>query len=438
MTTLQDLKLSQIKPHKLNPRRELGDLTELAASIAEKGIVQPIVVAPGGAADSYTLLFGHRRHAAAKLAKCKTVPCILREDLTDPKAQLEVMLIENLQRSDLSPMEEAEAYQQLLTFPGYTQKRIVEATGRTAATVRARLKLAKLPAPAQAKVHAGQISIHDAGVMVEFADEPETFRKLESAIGTNNFGYYVQRAKEDRSREKLNAKTRAELEAAEVRIVDAPTWQTEHVRLEPEEVEDHRSCPGFAAYLTYSGSASYICDQPGLHPSDDDEDDELPVNDQEYRATMAALEADAQSRREHLGRTLRDADESLALDILRGRVGKAAKTVPWLADVFGLRNDSNVPAAVTRKVHDLDLIQLTVVLDLIQHDNDERSLERSSGWGDQYSDYTAKWRTRLTETYGYEWTEHELQMIAAAEAKRTPAEPTRVDTYGDDQAGAGE
>lgn len=152
--TLQDLKPAQIKPHKNNPRRVVGDLDELAASIGEQGILEPLIVAPNGTGDTYVLIAGHRRLAAAKQAKAKTVPCLVRDDLTDPAVQLEAMLVENLQRADLTAVEEAQAYQQLLEFPGYTQPRIAKTTGRAIGTVRARLKLAQLPKPALSCSHA--------------------------------------------------------------------------------------------------------------------------------------------------------------------------------------------------------------------------------------------------------------------------------------------
>ena len=108
---LQNIPLNLIDPHPHNPRRQLGDLTELADSIRAQGVRQNLLVVPSdlqgdGTWARYTAVIGHRRLAAAKLAGLTEVPAVVDEGLS-PADQLELMLVENVQRSDLSPEEEA-------------------------------------------------------------------------------------------------------------------------------------------------------------------------------------------------------------------------------------------------------------------------------------------------------------------------------------------
>lgn len=429
-TTLQELKLSQIKPHKLNPRRAVGDVTELAASIAEQGIVEPLVVAPNGAEDTYVLLAGHRRLAAAKVAKAKTVPCLVRDDLTDPKKQLELMLVENLQRSDLTPIEEAEAYQQLLEFPGYTQKRIADTTGRAVATVRQRLKMAALPKPAITKIHEGQISLGEAAALVDFADDKKRYKQLEDAAGSDRFPYVLERLKADRARDRKRERTLKELSDAGVRVVEQPLWSVPHVQMSRDEIEGHRECEGFAAYLDWNLRPVYICDKPDLHG---DERERAAAERRRQEQNEAAEMKDrlaeaAVTRRSYLAQFLDNATiGGIALDVLRQHVLKKAASCHWLGDVLGYEASDGKERTV--RIGELDLDQLAVVVDLLNFDYEEKALEGEFGWGGD--SYAGKWRTRLTDVYGYTWSEQEQAAIDRAEAKR--AERSAAQAAPDDE-----
>lgn len=193
-TTFVELDIDEIHTHDLNPRKAVGDITDLAASIKVHGVLEPLVVAPNG--NGYQLITGHRRLAAAGKAGLSAVPALVRADLdTEPK-QLEAMLIENTQRVDLTPAEEATAYAQLVAFPGYTPAKAAKATGRSLKTVKSRLAIATLPEAAFAQIHDGQISLHDAEVIAEFTGTSQ-FDVVVAAAGLPNFGWTVQRARED-------------------------------------------------------------------------------------------------------------------------------------------------------------------------------------------------------------------------------------------------
>lgn len=112
-TQIEFVPVDLIDPHPHNPRRDLGDLTELAESIKSQGIRQNLLLVPQhdqrdvSHTGRYTAVIGHRRLAAAQLAQLEDVPCVIDEQLTEAQ-QIELMLLENIQRNDLSPMEEAE------------------------------------------------------------------------------------------------------------------------------------------------------------------------------------------------------------------------------------------------------------------------------------------------------------------------------------------
>jgi ParB family chromosome partitioning protein len=449
-TVLLELKPSQIKPHKTNVRRSIGDVDELAASITEKGLLEPLIVAPddaiyldadGTGSGSFTLIAGHRRLAAGKKAKLKTLPCIVRADLAqDPKGQIEMMLVENLQRTDLSAVEEAEAYQLLLTFPGYTQARIAEKTGRAIATVRSRLKLAGLPKSALAKIHAGQIPLMHADAILAVKDEAAV-KRLVAVAGTEQFPRVHQeiqrRLKAQAAADRLTKK----LEGQGVPLIERPVYGGETRYLYGKAIEEHRDCPAFAAYISkndYSGTATaeYVCTKPALHDKAEDGAAVAAGVDEQLEAQHEALKGATAVRRAWLrDHVLADPNEGVALDVARQMVHAKIGGEIWSTTVkelvaelltVGLEDKKARAAAIDK----LDLRQCVVLLDLVSYADGERSLSSPSGWADKGG--TAKtWRARLTGVYGYTWSETEQQVLDARAAERE-AERARQDTGADD------
>ena len=142
MADLRYLPVSSIDPNPFQPRRRMAGLEELANSIREKGLLEPVMVRPAG--DRWQLLHGERRWRAAQMAGLKEIPAIVRE-ATDAEAR-EIALLENLQRHDLTPMEEAEAFR-ALQDAGWTQERIAQLVGKTQSYVAHKLRLLRMPAP---------------------------------------------------------------------------------------------------------------------------------------------------------------------------------------------------------------------------------------------------------------------------------------------------
>jgi len=177
---LVDVAITDITPAADNPRRHLGDLTELAASIKAVGIVQPLVVTGNADDATWTLVAGHRRLAAAKKAGLEYVPCVVRPQLDDA-ARTELMVIENLQRTDLTAIEEAGAFQALVDL-GWSQRQIATRVGRNQSHISKRLTLTKLPDTAVEALDAGRLTV-DAAVELTKLDV-KTQEKLLGKGGT--------------------------------------------------------------------------------------------------------------------------------------------------------------------------------------------------------------------------------------------------------------
>jgi len=152
--------ISRVRPHPANIRSDLGDLTELAASVKALGILQPIVVEPHPSAPgAFQVLAGHRRLAAAGCARLEQIPITIRFAARGEPEEL--MLVENCQRRDLGPMEKAGAMG-ALRGKGHTAARIAQRTGLAASTVSYYLSLLDLDAASQEKIRAGHLAAADA------------------------------------------------------------------------------------------------------------------------------------------------------------------------------------------------------------------------------------------------------------------------------------
>jgi len=153
------------------PRREdfSGDqLEELANSIREKGVMQPLLVRPGGQPNLYEIIAGERRWRAAQKAGLHDVPVIVRE--VDDKEALELAIIENVQRVDLNPIEEAQGYGQLIEQFAYTQQDLADVIGKSRSHVANMMRLTKLPEEVQALIASGELSAGHARALIGVPD----------------------------------------------------------------------------------------------------------------------------------------------------------------------------------------------------------------------------------------------------------------------------
>ncbi|AXO68446.1 Chromosome-partitioning protein ParB [Rhizobium rhizogenes] len=162
-----------------NPRRHFdeNELQDLAASIRQHGIVQPVVVRTVGV-NRYEIIAGERRWRAAQLAGFTDVPVIVRD--VDDRTALELAIVENVQRSDLNPLEEAMGYEQLIAEHGYTQNDLGEIIGKSRSHVANSLRLLKLPDPVRDMLADGSLSAGHARALVSTSDPASLARTIVS------------------------------------------------------------------------------------------------------------------------------------------------------------------------------------------------------------------------------------------------------------------
>ncbi|ODU43368.1 ParB/RepB/Spo0J family partition protein [uncultured Aquimonas sp.] len=174
---LRELPIESLQPGKYQPRSHMDRerLQELADSIRAQGLIQPIIVRPI-ARDRYEIIAGERRWRAAQLAELREVPCVVRE--SDDHAALAMALIENIQREDLNPLEEALALQRLIDEFQLTHQQTAEAVGRSRAAVSNLLRLLELPEPIRKLVEARRIEMGHARALLTLpADKAEALAR---------------------------------------------------------------------------------------------------------------------------------------------------------------------------------------------------------------------------------------------------------------------
>ncbi|MFZ5816195.1 MAG: ParB/RepB/Spo0J family partition protein [Bacillota bacterium] len=189
--SIMEIEISQVKPNPNQPRKEFDQvrLEELAASVKEHGIVQPIVVRQKG--DGYEIVAGERRWRAAKMAGLKKVPALVRE--FSEAETMEIALIENLQREDLNPLEEAEAYRVLMETFKLTQEQLADRLGKSRPQIANTLRLLQLSEAARQQVRSGRLSMGHAKVLLGVADRR---RQEELALRAVEEGLSVRQVEE--------------------------------------------------------------------------------------------------------------------------------------------------------------------------------------------------------------------------------------------------
>lgn len=223
---ITNILVKDLFPHPDNPRKDLGDLTELADSIKQTGLHQNLTAIPGHfltkeewidackaegvskasastsfdphgswVPDGYTIIIGHRRAAAAKLAGLEALPCVITE--MDEKEQLQTMMVENMQRSDLTIVEQAQGFQMMMDL-GDTVDEIAEKSGFSKTTVRRRIKLMELDADKLRKAEKRGATLSDY-MELEKLEDPAVKNKVLDAVGTANFNSVLKDAMQEQA-----------------------------------------------------------------------------------------------------------------------------------------------------------------------------------------------------------------------------------------------
>ena len=184
---------SLIDPHPDNPRKNIGDVTDLAASIKANGLLSPLNVVPNG--ERFRVIAGHRRLAACKQAGTGAVPCFVLD--LDPLQQLEAMVTENCQREQLTVLEESDAIQGMLDL-GATTASVAHQLGRSSDYVRDRAKAASIDNEVRAtRDDFSQLTIGQLVAIARYDGRPDLQKKLAQAAGTSNFDYTLSRIERD-------------------------------------------------------------------------------------------------------------------------------------------------------------------------------------------------------------------------------------------------
>lgn len=178
----QRVPVERLFPNPDQPRRAFDEtaLAELAASIREKGVIQPLIVRPRG--DDYEIVAGERRWRAAQRAQVHDVPVLVRE-FSDTEV-LEIAIIENIQRADLNPVEEAAGYKALMERFGHTQEKLAAAMGKSRSHIANLLRLLNLPDDVQAMLRDGRLSAGHARALIT-ADDPSALARKVLNEGLN-------------------------------------------------------------------------------------------------------------------------------------------------------------------------------------------------------------------------------------------------------------
>jgi len=342
-----EVPLEQIEDDAGNVRAKLRDLDGLAASIKAVGVLEPCLVEVIGP-DRYRLIAGHRRRAAAALAGLTTIPCLEHTGDLAATGRVGVQLVENLQRDDLTPLEEARGYQALVDA-GETQRAIAARVGRNQSHISKRLRLLTLPKKAAAAIDAGEITVEDGLALSELADHPEhvseAMARYAQAVREDGGPYpgLMTECVADEVRaleyEAKRAATFEELTAAGIRVINWPArgragpWPTGYRRMDLSHLWPGHKTPTkarvqkgghLAAAVDSHGTPLYLCTDPGRYETTPKASTPAAGGDKREQAAQAAAaetrainkrrRAESKARLAVAGRFVRNAADGEELD----------------------------------------------------------------------------------------------------------------------------
>ena len=264
--------LAQLQPADDNLRGKVGDVAELARSIAGIGVIEPLLVTPlAGEPDRFMIVAGHRRHAAAARAGLDALPCIVRE-MTDAE-RIEVMLVENLQRDGIPVLAEATGYFRLVGEHAYTIRRLAKQVGRSERHVRSRLALLELPAAGQDALERNELTVGQAEALLAAKDRPEVVEAIltEPEWRRQDMERAVADALRRAEHEDRRAGLVAELEAAGTRVVEPEGHRPKgYVRLSDigldEAAHQGEACHAAVVDMGYAGPVAIaVCTDRRRH-----------------------------------------------------------------------------------------------------------------------------------------------------------------------------
>ncbi len=236
------LGLDTIFPNPKQPRKRFSNesLEELANSIKEQGIIQPLLVRPNSDGEGYELVAGERRYRAAKIAGLTEVPVFIRE--LDDAAVMAAALIENIQRENLSPMEEANALNSLREECGITQEELATRLGKSRSAIANSLRLLQLSASAQEDVQSGSITAGHARALLSLAPDLDAQEALRIAIAEHELSVRDTEAAAQSYKDKgtfpWSAESELQVESTEEATTSEPKQSKAKSRTKPEYLQE--------------------------------------------------------------------------------------------------------------------------------------------------------------------------------------------------------
>ena len=215
----REIALTEIKPNRYQPRREFNpeELAELQASIKSTGLLQPITVRPAGP-DRYELIAGERRLRAVTGLGWAKIPAVVKD--IDDRTALTLALVENLQRSDLNPLEEAEGYQRLLDEFAMTQQQVADMVGKDRSTVANILRILALPASVRRMVAESQLTLGHARALLSFPDERSITTAARDIVARQLTVRDVERMAREEGKKPAKPASSVDARPAEVRRIE--------------------------------------------------------------------------------------------------------------------------------------------------------------------------------------------------------------------------
>lgn len=298
MAEIKYIPVSKLWRHPDNPRKDLGDVTELAESIKVNGVLQNLTVVPligeitkKWDGESYRVIIGHRRLAAAKLAGLEELPCVVVE--MSEREQLSTMLTENMQRSDLTVYEQAQGFQMMLDM-GDTVEDIAEKSGFSATTVRRRVKLLELDKDKFKKSEERGVSLFEY-MELDKLKSPERKNEMLDYIGTENFKYKLKQAINDEAAEARKALWVEQLSTFATQITDKTGYKRVNSFYTNGEVkvdrpEDADTIEYFFFVETWGYIVLMVKDEPTtLTPEEEAKEHEEQLKQERKDAAVKAL-----------------------------------------------------------------------------------------------------------------------------------------------------
>lgn len=282
------ISVRDIFAHPNNPRKDLGDLTELAESIKESGILQNLTIVPAISTITkkpfdgdpiYTVVIGHRRLAAAKIAGLEEVPCVIAD--MDEKTQIATMLLENMQRSDLTVYEQAQGFQMMIDL-GESVTDISEKTGFSESTVYRRMKLLELD-QGKLKESASRGATLSDYIELEKIKDIETRNRVLGKIGTNDFNYELKKAIDEEENQRKFDEMLNEIKKFATEVEDTEGLEFKGSYYCGRLVETPEDVNEIEYFYTTSGNFIYLYSE---HQEQSNQEDEEKTKEEQQRQEM--------------------------------------------------------------------------------------------------------------------------------------------------------